>query len=61
MGEDPWYLTLDRTHWQFGKTEINFLVLGVAHQGMALPVMWTVLDKAGNSDTEERTALLNAL
>lgn len=58
VGEGPWYLTLDRTNWKFGKTEINFLVLGIAYQGMALPVMWTVLDKAGNSDTEERTALL---
>lgn len=58
VGEGPWYLTLDRTHWKFGKTEINFLVLGIAYQGMALPVMWTVLDKADNSDTEERTALL---
>ncbi len=61
VGEDPWYLTLDRTHWQSGKTEINFLVLGVAHQGMAWPVLWTVLDKAGNADTEERTALLQRL
>lgn len=58
VGEGPWYLTLDRTSWTFGKTEISFLVLGIAHQGMALPVMWAVLDKAGNSDTEERTALL---
>ncbi len=58
VGEGSWYLTLDRTNWKFGKTEINFLVLGIAHQGMALPVMWTVLDKAGNSDTAERTALL---
>jgi len=58
VGEGSWYLTLDRTNWKFGKAEINFLVLGIAHQGMALPVMWTVLDKAGNSDTAERTALL---
>lgn len=46
-----------RTNWKFGKAEINFLVLGIAHQGMALPVMWTVLDQAGNSDTEERASL----
>ena len=38
-GGRPWRLTLDRTNWQFGKTDINFLVLGIA-----LPVFrasWT--------------------
>jgi hypothetical protein len=58
VGDGPWRLTLDRTHWRFGKTDINFLVLGVAHRGIALPLFWTVLDKAGNSDTTERIALL---
>lgn len=58
VGDGPWMLTLDRTNWQFGKAEINFLILGIAHQGMALPILWTVLDKPGNSDTAERIALL---
>lgn len=58
VGEGPWYVTLDRTHWKFGKADLNFLILGIAHQGMALPVLWTVLDKPGHSDTEERIALL---
>lgn len=58
-GEGSWNLTLDRTNWKFGKVEINFLILGIAHGGRALPVMWTVLDKAGNSDTSERIALLH--
>ncbi len=58
IGNGPWYLTLDRTHWQFGKTDINFLVLAIAYRGMALPVFWSVLDKAGNSHTTERIALL---
>jgi len=26
---DPWILSVDRTNWQFGKLDINFLVLGV--------------------------------
>jgi len=58
LGEGPWYLTLDRTNWKLGKAEINFLVLGIAHQGMALPVMWQVLNKAGSSNTKERIALM---
>jgi hypothetical protein len=58
VGGGPWRLTLDRTNWQFGKTDINFLVLGIACHGIALPVFWSVLDKAGNSDTAERSALM---
>lgn len=58
VGEGPWYLTMDRTHWQFGKTDINFLVLGIAYRGIAIPLFWQALDKPGNSNTAERIALL---
>ena len=63
VGDGPWRLALDRTHWRFGKTDINFLVLGVAWRGIALPLFWTVLDKPGNpntanSNTAERIALI---
>lgn len=58
MGDDPWRLTLDRTHWRFGQTDIHFLVLGIAYRGIALPVFWTVLDKPGNSNTAESIALM---
>jgi hypothetical protein len=58
VGDDPWRLTLDRTHWKFGRVDINFLVLGIAYRGIALPVFWSVLGKAGNSNTAERIALM---
>ena len=58
VGDGPWRLTMDRTNWQFGQADINFLVLGVAHRGIALPLFWSVLDKPGNADTAERIALL---
>jgi DDE family transposase len=58
VGDGPWRLTLDRTHWKFGQVDINFLVLGIAYRGIALPVFWSVLDKAGNSNTAERIALM---
>jgi hypothetical protein len=58
VGDGPWRLTMDRTNWQFGKADINFLVLGVAYRGIALPLFWSVLEKAGNSDTAERIALM---
>jgi hypothetical protein len=54
----PWTLTLDRTNWKFGKAELNLLVLGIVHQGIAYPLVWWSLDKAGNSSTEERIAVL---
>jgi len=33
-------------------------VLGIAYRGIAVPIFWRVLDKAGNSDTAERIALM---
>lgn len=54
-----YYLTLDRTNWQWGKTDINILTLGVVYKGAAIPVYWLVLNKQGNSNQQERIALLN--
>ncbi len=56
--EGPWYLTIDRTNWKFGKANINILVLGIAYQGIAFPLLWSLLPKAGNSNTEERIELI---
>jgi len=53
-----WVLSLDRTNWKLGNTEINFLVLARVHQGVAFPLLWTVLPKAGSSNTYERIDLL---
>src|SRR5581483_209913 len=53
-----WYLTLDRTNWEFGKFKINFLVLAIAYKGVAVPLMWTLLNKKGNSNCSERIALI---
>ncbi len=54
-------LTLDRTNWQLGSAHINILMLGIAYKGLALPLLWVLLDKKGNSDTRERLALLDTL
>lgn len=53
-----WYLTMDRTNWKWGKADINILTLGIAFKGIAIPIYWELLDKRGNSDTEERIALI---
>lgn len=54
----PWVLSLDRTEWQFGQSWFNILVVGVVHQGVAIPLVWTMLDKRGNSNTHERIELM---
>lgn len=56
---EPWVLCLDRTNWEFGVLKINFLVLAVAHKGIAIPLFWVLLPKKGNSNTSERTQLLD--
>jgi hypothetical protein len=55
---EPWVLCLDRTNWQIGSTRVNILMLAVAHRGIAVPLLWTMLDKKGNSHTDERIALM---
>jgi hypothetical protein len=50
---------MDRTNWKFGKTHINFLVLGIVYRGMAVPILWTLLDnKGGNSNYKNRIYIL---
>jgi hypothetical protein len=56
--EKPYYLTLDRTNWQWGKANLNILTLAIAYKGIAIPVYWLVLNKQGNSNQRERIALL---
>ena len=57
--EGPWVLSMDRTNWNFGVVKINFLVLGVAHKGFAIPLFWILLPKQGNSNTEERIDIID--
>lgn len=51
-------LVLDRTNWKFGNSNINILMLGICYKNIALPIMFKMLDKRGNSDTNERIELL---
>lgn len=53
-----WLITLDRTHWQFGQLQINILLVGIVFQGVAFPLYWMMLPKKGNSNTQERIALM---
>ena len=52
-------LTMDRTNWKFGEVNINILMLGVTHKGIAYPLLFSMLDKRGNSNWQERTKLID--
>ena len=54
----PWTLSLDRTNWRFGSVHFNILMLGIVHEGVAFPLLWTMLDKRGNSNSDERMDLI---
>lgn len=56
--EGPWVLALDRTNWKLGKAELNLLVLALVHEGVAFPLFWVALGRAGNSDTQQRIAIM---
>jgi hypothetical protein len=55
---EKWVLCLDRTNWKFGAMNINILVLAVAYQGVAIPLLWMFLDKRGTSNSYERIAIV---
>jgi hypothetical protein len=59
LGSGPWLLALDRTCWTFGRHDVNVLMLAIIRNGIAIPVMWDVLGRAGNSTTAQRSALLS--
>jgi len=53
-----WLLALDRTNWQIGRTEVNFLVLAIVTRRFRIPLIWTVIEGRGCSDTRMRIALM---
>jgi hypothetical protein len=57
--QDKVKLTIDRTNWQFGETDINIFMLGVVYQGVAFPLLFKMLPKRGNSNSQERIDLVN--
>ena len=54
----PWALTLDRTDWCLGSIPLNIMTLGICYKGIAFPLLWTILEKKGCSNTIERIHLL---
>jgi hypothetical protein len=65
--EPPYSLAMDRTNWKFnfvelassvGATNINVLTLAIVYQGVAFPILISMLDKFGHSHTQERIAMI---
>jgi hypothetical protein len=52
------YLTIDRTNWYWGKKKINIFMLGIAFEGIAIPLFWNCLPKAGSSNIKEQKILI---
>ena len=56
--QDKVRIAIDRTNWQFGKKNLNFFVAGIIKGNMSIPFCWILLDKKGNSSTDERKLLI---
>jgi hypothetical protein len=52
-------LSIDRTNWKFGKLDINIFMLGVNYNGLSFPLLFTMLEKRGNSNAQERIDLIS--
>lgn len=59
FSDGPWDISMDRTNWKLGKKNINPLVMGIVHLGVAFPIRWTTFSKRGNSNTRERMFLID--
>lgn len=61
LSDRRWRLVLDRTNWKFGCVHINILMLGVVHEGLCIPLLWSSLGRAGNSSAKARIVLMERI
>ena len=57
--KDSVVLLLDRTNWKLGNKNINILMLAISYKNVSFPLMFKILDKRGNSSSQERIDLIN--
>ena len=57
--QPPYRLVIDRTNWKFGDNEINVLALAIVYHGVSFPIMISMLNKRGNSNTKERIKMID--
>jgi len=56
--QPPFIISIDRSDWYLGQTPLNILMLSLVYKGVAFPLLWTVLEKKGCSNTSERIHLV---
>ena len=62
LPQRPLVLSIDRTEWDFGKTQVNILCAVVSIGKMAVPIYFEMLDnKSGNSSAADRITLFKSL
>jgi Transposase DDE domain len=54
----PKCLALDRTNWKVGSRDINILMLAIVTRRFRVPLLWTVLDHQGSSNSSQRIELM---
>ncbi len=60
LSDGKWVLTMDKTNWKFGRVHVNILMLAMAHKGIAIPLMWSLLfkdKKQGNPSYKDRNTI----
>jgi hypothetical protein len=55
---EQYFLSMDRTNWKFGESNINILTVGIVYGNVAFPISWKLLDKRGNSNWKERIEVI---
>ncbi|HIC7358970.1 TPA: IS4 family transposase [Legionella pneumophila] len=53
------YIAIDRTRWYWGKAKINVFMLSICYEGIAIPIFWRLLNKAGGTTVKEQIELLS--
>jgi hypothetical protein len=54
-------LVMDRTNWKRKGKEINILAIGARFNGCAISLIFTMLPKNSNSNTQQRIELINRI
>lgn len=58
---DLQYLIVDRSNWKRGAKNLNLLTVGNLMENIFVPLYWLQLNKRGNSNIEDRKALIEGL
>ena len=62
LPQRPLVLSIDRTEWDFGRTQVNILCIVASIGKLAVPLYFELLDNnSGNSNARDRISLFKQL